>query len=233
MAIRLYMEDIGNRIALAGADFHYLARVMRIGVGDSVNIFNSEQGEFLATVAEVSKHSVTLLVGNQVRAPGTGNLPDLGLAFSPIRHTRQDSLIEHATELGVTRITPVLMRHSSNRAFNTDRAQLIVKEAAEQSGRLSLPVVKELEPFDKWLAKFDFKARRLVYLDCRPDANELTANNLPATILLGPEGGFSPEELSALAKTPAEAVTLGSLVLRSETAGLAALAIYNAEVRKW
>ncbi|MDR3126189.1 MAG: 16S rRNA (uracil(1498)-N(3))-methyltransferase [Rickettsiales bacterium] len=229
--VRVHVEDISPRLELKGADFHYLHDVMRLGPGGAVNVFNEADGEFGARVSEVSRRSVVLDVGGMVRGPESESLQDIGLAFSPIRHARQDFMVEHATELGAMSLSPVVMERSQVRAFNAGRAREIARQASEQSRRLSVPEVLSPVRFADFMAGFDFKSRRLVFLDERPSAKRAPMPPAPATFLVGPEGGFSEAEFAALDASPAVGISLGPLVLRSETAALAALAAYGAGAR--
>jgi 16S rRNA (uracil1498-N3)-methyltransferase len=230
-SIRLHMGAISDGMEISGADFRYLRTVMRVSPGDSLLVFNEDDGEFEASISEVSKKSLSLILGRRMRGIDSSRLPDVELAFSPIRHARQDFMVEHATELGAIALSPIVMERSQVRDFNAERARSIAKEAAEQSGRLSVPRIGEPVKFADFLGSFDFDSRSLVFLDERKSAEKHRMPPAPATLLIGPEGGFSPAEFAALEGSKAIGISLGPLVLRAETAALAALATFNAEAR--
>jgi 16S rRNA (uracil1498-N3)-methyltransferase len=161
-------------------------------------------------------------VGQRLRpqAPDT----DLWLAFALLKRDATDLTVRQATELGVARICPVLARHSQGERVNTARLRAIAMEAAEQCERLTLPLIEEPRPLEALLESWP-AARPLVALIERADAPSVAANPGPAGLLVGPEGGFAPDEIAALRRrsfvTPA---SLGARILRAETAAIAGIA---------
>ena len=217
------------KATLVGDDLHYLKNVMRQGIGDMLLLFNETDGEFDSRILSASKKEIVAEQVTCKRSPSDERLPDTELIFPPIRHSRQDMLVEKATELGVKTLSPALMKNSAIKNINTARAYIIAKEAAEQSERLSVPQINPLVKLGDILARFDFKSRTLVYLDERrvSATKQLPGIKGPVSFLVGPEGGFAPEEFAALEKTPAVGVNLGRLVLRAETAAIAILTLHN------
>jgi len=243
-AARLFTEGpLGPNLSvpLERAQSHYLAHVMRLGEGDSVALFNGRDGEWRAFVAQVARHAVTLRCEAQVRPQRAE--PDIWLAFAPLKKTATDFVIEKATELGASRLLPIFTRRTATARVNADRLRARAVEAAEQCERLSVPDVADAIPLDRLLAGWP-AGRRLFVLDetggGRPIASVLEEGRgggeaLPAhAFLIGPEGGFSPNELDALRKlafvTP---VGVGPRILRAETAALAGLACWQALVGDW
>ena len=162
-------------------------------------------------------------------------MPDLWLAFAPVKKTPSDYLTQKATELGVSLLQPVMTRRTIVSRINQDRMAANAIEAAEQSGRLSVPEIREAVSLEKLLAGWP-QERRLYFCDEGGDAQPLAKASAPgpAAILTGPEGGFDPaerEKLRALSfVTP---VTLGPRILRADTAALAALAIWQSVSGDW
>ena len=199
---------------------------MRLSSGDELFVFNGESGEFKA--AYIDKHSVE--IREQTRAPSAEN--KLTLLFAPIKFGKIDFLVEKATELGVTELQPVHTKFTNVGRINYDRMRSNVIEAAEQSGRITIPEVREEVRFEKLLDSWD--GRKIIFCDEKlkgqPIAEALSG--LPKgeyAILIGPEGGFSQEETAALReKQYVISVTMGKRLLRAETAALAALAVFQA-----
>lgn len=228
-------------VPLERAQSHYLIHVMRLGEGDIVALFNGLDGEWRASVAQVARHAVTLRCEEQTRPQRAES--DIWLAFAPLKKTATDFVIEKATELGVSRLIPVFTRRTTAARVNVDRLKARAVEAAEQCERLSVPAIAEAVTLDRLLADWP-AGRRLFVLDetggGRPIASVLEERRTggvesPAhAILIGPEGGFSLNELDALRKlafvTP---VGVGPRILRAETAAVAGLACWQALVGDW
>jgi 16S rRNA (uracil1498-N3)-methyltransferase len=230
---RLFVETPlggGAHVALDAAQANYLGNVLRLKAGDEVLLFDGVSGEWLASIAEVGKKRMTLTVAEQTRPPET--IPDLWLAFAPVKRAPVEWLVEKATELGVARLVPVVTARTVVERLRLDRLQSIAIEAAEQCGRTVLPELAEPVALDAFLKLND---RSLYFADetgGEPAATAFTPG--PATILVGPEGGFTPEERAAIRATPnTKAISLGPRVLRAETAALAAVATWMALAGDW
>jgi 16S rRNA (uracil1498-N3)-methyltransferase len=231
--VRLYVEgDLGDgaELTLSDAQAHYLLHVMRAHVGDRVRLFDGRNGEWLAEIAGISKRSCVLRCLKQTEAQG--EVPDLWLAFAPIKKTPADYLTQKATELGVRVLQPVTTRRTIVTRVNIERMRANAIEAAEQSGRLSVPEVREAVAFDKLLANWP-DDRRILFCDEAGDAQPIAAalKETPAekwAVFTGPEGGYDPAERAALRRLPlVTPVTLGPRILRADTAALAALAVWQ------
>ena len=159
--------------------------------------------------------------------------PDIWLAFAPVKKTPSDYLVQKAAELGVSVLQPVFTRRTIVSRINEERMAANAVEAAEQSGRLTVPEVRSGISFDRLLASWP-QDRRLLFCDEGGDAKSMTqaareSRGGPSAILTGPEGGFDPQERAALRALPfVVPVTLGPRILRADTAALAALAIWQA-----
>src|SRR6201996_1959189 len=194
--LRLHVTaDLGEGAAAAADDgqAHYLLHVMRAKPGMRVSLFNGRDGEWLAEIALAGKRGVTLNCLKQT-APQAG-VPDLWLAFAPVKKTPSDYLTQKATELGVSRLQPVMTRRTIVTRVNAERMAANAVEAAEQSGRLTVPDVREPLALEKALGNSP-KERRLYFCDEGGDARPLAqaAAKGSAAILTGPEGGFDPAE---------------------------------------
>ena len=233
--LRLYIDAplvAGVAVPASEGQAHYLLHVMRAKTGQRVLLFNGRDGEWLAEIA-TARRGVTLTSLKQTE-PQAG-VPDLWLLFAPVKKTPADYLVQKATELGVSKLQPVFTRRTIVTRVNQERLLANAVEAAEQSGRLSVPEIGEAAKLEKILAAWP-KDRRLHFCDESGDAKPLAevAGAAPAAILTGPEGGFDPAERAALRALPfVTPVTLGPRILRADTAALAALAIWQSVRGDW
>jgi len=237
--IRLFVTaalDAGAAVPLDRDQAHYLFNVMRLEAGASVSIFNGSDGEWRAEVAVAGKRR-GVLVTREKTAPQRVP-PDLWLAFAPIKKARTDFIVEKAAELGVARIRPVFTRHTNAERLRIDRLRAHAVEAAEQCGETHVAEVSEPVRLDALLDGWD-PARRLMFCDetrdARPATEALAATGQgPWAILIGPEGGFAPEEADRLRAFPhVTPVTLGPRVLRADTAAVAAIALWQSALGDW
>jgi 16S rRNA (uracil1498-N3)-methyltransferase len=215
---------------------HFLAHVLRAKVGDSVRLFNGRDGEWRAVLSDVAKRTVTLKVETQTRAQE--GVPDLWLLLAPIKKTPLDYIVQKATELGVARIQPVITRRTIVERVNLDRMRANAIEAAEQSGRLTVPEIAGPNELAKLVAKWDGE-RRLMFCDEMREAPPAfaalaKAPRCPWAILTGPEGGFEPAERDMLrALNFVTPVSLGPRIMRADTAALAAITIWQSTLGDW
>ena len=256
----------------------YLTQVMRLKVGDELLVFNGRDGEWRASVAEVLKKGVILRAEEQVRAQTHG--PDLELIVAVVKKARVETIVEKAAELGARRVRLVRTQRTNTDRIRLDRLDAIAEEAAEQTGRMDVPVVDDPVKLDALLDGWD-AGRRLMFCDetggapamralvpppwseaerasgarsvvegATPDTGLASAPSTasrppsrarggegssgPWAILIGPEGGFSPEERDRLRSLPfTTAVSLGPRILRADTAAIAAMTLWQASVGDW
>ena len=220
-----------QRVALDSDRTHYIRNVMRRNIGDEVGLFNGRDGEWLGRIDTYGRGSTELALTTQ-RRPQSAS-PDVWLAFAPIKRQRIDFIAEKATELGVSVLWPVTTRRAEPSRVNGERMTNIAIEAAEQTERLDVPVVREAVQLDKMLAEWPRERTLFVCAEAGealPIAEAIVAHKgKPAGFLIGPEGGFAAVELDALRKLPfVVAIGLGPRLLRAETAAIAALACWQA-----
>jgi 16S rRNA (uracil1498-N3)-methyltransferase len=246
--VRLFVEAAlgkGTRVEPDESQSHYLLHVMRAKAGDRISLFNGRDGEWLAEVETVSKRGLSLVCEKQT--VWQREVPDLWLLFAPIKKTPADYLVQKATELGARVLQPVFTRRTIVSRVNMERLRANAIEAAEQSGRVSVPECREPRDLDKALAAFPTD-RKLIFADEagaaanapgeRPtmmiDALLDMPENGKYAILIGPEGGFDPAEREMIRALPnAIPVALGPRILRADTAALAALAIWQSVWGDW
>ena len=240
--IGLYVEHPlgqGQSVPLNRDQAHYLFNVMRLGVGARLKLFNGVDGEWLCTVLEKGKRAGVLRAEEQLRPVQMP--PDLWLCFAPIKKARTDFIVEKAAEMGAARILPVQTNYTNADRIRVDKLQAHAVEAAEQCGGTYVPEVMALQKLERLLQDWP-AGRQLLFCDetlvGRPSVlvdgltNELKA--APWAILIGPEGGFSPEERERLRALPyAHAVSLGPRILRADTAAVAAMALWQQALGDW
>lgn len=211
----------------------YLTQVMRKGVGDEVLLFNGRDGEWRAEIAEVSKRGCRLALAEQVRPQTSG--PDLDLVVALVKRGRLETIVEKAAELGARRVRLTVTRYTNADHARAPRLRAIATEAAEQTGRLDVPEIVEAEKLDRLLDGWD-ASRRLMFCDEGGDAVSPLAlkDDGPWAILIGPEGGFSPEERERLRSLPfVTPVSLGPRILRADTAAISAMTLWQAALGDW
>jgi 16S rRNA (uracil1498-N3)-methyltransferase len=237
--LRLYVEAAlgeGIRVIPGEAQSHYLLHVMRAKANDRISLFNGRDGEWLARIAEISKRACALEC--EERTAPQVEVPDLWLVFAPVKKTPADYLAQKATELGVRALQPVFTRRTIVSRVNVERVRVNAVEAAEQSGRVSVPEVRQPLAFDKLIDGWS-RDRRMMFCDEAGDAPPIAealrvATDGPWAVMTGPEGGFDPVERARLREqafvTP---VSLGGRILRADTAALAALAVWQSIRGDW
>ena len=222
----------GAVLTLDGAQANYLGNVMRLKPRDPVRLFDDKTGEWIAEVTETAKRSITLRLTDKLR--GREDVSDLWLLFAPIKKGPIDWLVEKATELGAARLQPVITQRTIVDRLNLDRLRANMIEAAEQCDRTALPVLSEPVKLPALLKDWD-AARALLFADetgGAPIADIAQAG--PTAILIGPEGGFTPEERELIRATPgAVGISLGPRILRAETAAAAAISAWMSKAGDW
>ncbi len=228
-SIRLFLDRplaAGLAVDAAPGQAHYLASVMRRGLGEMVSLFNGRDGEWQARIVALRRDRAIFEVERRTREQA----PELDhwLVFALLKRDATDLVVQKATELGVAAILPVFSAHTNAGRVNRDRLTAIATEAAEQSERLTVPRVAEPVALASLLDDWPM-ARALVAAIERADAPGVPLVAGPAALLVGPEGGFSVGELDVLRRTPfVVAASLGPRILRAETAAIVGLALLQA-----
>ncbi len=231
--IRLFIEsDLapGAEVAATPLQAHYLGVVMRRGVGDPVILFNGRDGEYLARISQIKRDQARLAVDHQTRPQVC--LREMSLAFAPLKRDATDLVIQKATELGATAIYPVLTARSNTQRVNLDRFRAITIEAAEQCERMDLPILHQPVQLFQFLSSWpsDKPLAACIERADVPRSPMADAAARSATgLIVGPEGGFTSTELDVMRRHSfLIAVSLGTLILRAETAAIAGLALLQA-----
>ena len=222
----------GVHVELDPKQANYLGKVMRLGEGAELLIFDGQSGEWLARIAEASKRRMTLSVQRRTREAEI--IPDVWLGFAPVKRSQTDWLVEKTTELGVARLIPVMTHRTVAERVKLERLDAIAIEAAEQCGRTRLPEIIEPVQLAGFLRSRD-PERTLYFADeagGEPVAEAVKTG--AALILIGPEGGFTDDERALIrGSINAVPISLGPRILRAETAALAALSAFMAIAGDW
>jgi 16S rRNA (uracil1498-N3)-methyltransferase len=238
---RLFVEaPLGPGVSVQAneSQAHYLLRVMRAKADDHVRLFNGRAGEWRARVTDVSRRGCSLRCETQLLPQN--EVPDLWFVFAPIKRTPADYVTQKATELGARLLQPVITHRTVARRVNLERMRANAIEAAEQSGRLSVPAIRAPSELPALLDAWP-RERRLVFCDEAGDAlpiaealERVEEDTGAWGILTGPEGGFDDSERTLIRQNAfVLPVTLGPRIMRADTAALAAIAIWQSRRGDW
>ena len=237
--IRLYVSGAlapGAEVELTPEQSRYLTTVMRLSAGDELLAFNGRDGEWRVRLTVVSKRGSVIEADVRTREQQTP--PDLDLIVALVKRARLETIVEKAAELGARRVRLMTTRRTNADHTRVERLAAIATEAAEQTGRLDVPDIVAPEKLDHILDHWD-ASRRLMFCDEGGDAKPAleALKDAPAgpwAVLIGPEGGFAPEERDRLRGlgfvTP---VSLGPRILRADTAAISALSLWQAATGDW
>ena len=238
MQTRMYINcklEKGAIIRLNKDQFNYLGNVLRKHNDDKVLVFNGISGEWKASINYRGKRSIDLLIEEKILEQVI--VPDVMLCFSNIRKNRVSFIIEKGTELGVRTFQPIISEHTQSASFNILKAKYQSVQAAEQTQRLDIPEIMQPKSLLELLGDWD-NNRVLLFADEKKaviSPVDVIANiSSPVGILIGPEGGFSSIERNYLmSKNFTRPISLGPRVLRSDTASLSLLTLYQAISGDW
>ena len=221
--------SVGDEVALPETAARHLVRVLRLGPGAAVRLFNGAGGEYAATLARVEKRRVSARI--EAFDPREAELPFRAvLAQAVSRGDRMDLTLQKAVELGVTAITPLVTARSAplpsgeRLARRVTHWRGVVASACEQCGRNRLPEVSPPQPLPEWLDRAPPGTRLVLDPEAGVPLRDLPALESTVTLLVGPEGGLDEDETARARDAGFAGIGLGPRVLRTETAALAALA---------
>lgn len=226
--IRFYAPDIETTLQLPESDSQHCVRVLRRRPGDMIEVIDGKGHEFLCRLLDDhTKHTAIEIVEKRVES-----LPwscHITVAVAPTKlMDRMEWLVEKLTEIGVNRIIPLLCEHSERKEIKVERLEKIAVSAMKQSLKATLPEITPITPLKSFvssLAADDSGQRFVAYCDKNLPRVLLAKAYRPGadvTILIGPEGDFSPREITAVMDAGFVPVTLGDCRLRTETAALVA-----------
>ena len=238
---RLFLDaplEAGAGIPLDREQANYLVNVLRMNEGAPVLVFNGRDGEWLARLSGDRKRA-SLVVESATRAQTAAGTLDY--CFAPLKQARLDYMVQKAVEMGAARLRPVITRRTQVTRLNEDRLRANAIEAAEQCGILTMPEISAPQSLTDMLGNWERSdgGRRIIFCDeDETGADPVTVLRTlapgPLAVLIGPEGGFSPEERTLLKGLPfVTPIPLGPRILRADTAAVAALALVQAIAGDW
>ncbi len=236
--IRVYADlplHVGAELALPSAAADHAARVLRLVAGDPLTLFNGDGCDYPARILSAGKREVMVMVEARQPLHNESPLP-LTLAQGMARGEKMDLVVQKATELGAVRIVPLLSERSEVKldASRMDKRlahwRAVAASACEQCGRACLPEISAAQPLQTWLDSLvhDAAVRLALLPEATRSAREWNFSAAGAILVVGPEGGLGERDISALRLAGFEGLRLGPRILRTETAGLAALAALQA-----
>ena len=228
--IRLFHPEniIENTTSLLSKEHtHYVANVMRMKRGSNINFFNRD-GEWLSEIVFLDRNRVEVKFLNKLKEPTKNS--NIELAICLVKKSPMDTILQKATELGVSKITPIISERTEVKELNFERAKKIVIEATEQSNQLIPPEISQVTKLKDFLNNLD-SSTKLLFADINSKDDlkkELLNEAKSLSVLVGPEGDFSPSEIEVIRGNPnVVSFTISRNILRTDTAVISAISLVN------
>ena len=228
--IRLFYPEniIENTTGLLSKEHtHYVANVMRLKRGSNLNFFNKD-GEWLSEIIFLDRDRIEVKFLNKVKE--SSKLSNIELAICLVKKSPMEIILQKATELGVSKIIPIVSERTEVKEINFERANKIVVEATEQSNQLTPPQISEVTKLKDFLKNLD-SSSKLLFADVNSKDNlksKVLEEAKTLSVLIGPEGDFSPSERELiLANSHVVSFTISKNILRSDTAVISAISLIN------
>ena len=228
--VRLFFPEniVENTTSLLSKEHtHYVANVMRMKRGSNINFFNKE-GEWLSEIIFLDRDRVEVKFLNKIKE--SSKLSNIELAICLVKKNPLEIILQKATELGVSRITPIISERTEVKELNLDRAKKITIEATEQSNQLNPPFINKVTKLSDFISNIN-KDNKLFFANVN-SKHKLKPSDIEKgqsiSILIGPEGDFSPQELELILSTSnLTSFTLSRNILRTDTAVISAISLVN------
>lgn len=226
-------------ISVSGEEAHHILDVMRLAVSDEVVAFDGSGKEYVGIIKEVGRKSLKIQI-TKTREISAGATMRITLLQSMPKKDKMDYIVEKATELGVHTVVPMTTDRTivrwdiSKQEAAVTRWRKIAREAAKQCGRLDIPTIEPVRTLDEAIGGLANYERVLLAalsegaVPLKEAIRDFHGPNI--AVAIGPEGDFTPEEVSRMSRPNVKLVSLGQRVLKSDTAGLAVMAILNYEL---
>jgi len=230
MNIRLYDPNsiVENTTkSLSKEHGHYVVNVMRLKLGCRLNFFNKD-GEWESEITLIQKDKVEVKFIKKIKQ--ANNSSKIELAICLVKKTPMETILQKSTELGIKKIIPIVSERTEVKDLNYERARKIVTEATEQSNQLNPPEISKVKKLKDFLKNLD-NSTKLLFADVN-SKNILKNDNIKKgealSVLIGPEGDFSPAERELILKVPdVKSFTISKNILRSDTAVITAISLVN------
>ena len=230
MNIRLYHPNsiVENTTKLLSKEHgHYVSNVMRLKLGSRINFFN-KNGEWESEITFIQKDKVEVKFTKKIKL--ASNESKIELAICLVKKNPMETILQKSTELGVSKIIPIVSERTEVKDLNYARARKIVIEATEQSNQLNPPEISEVKKLRDYLKNLD-SSTKLLFADVNSQTilkNDNIKKGEALSILIGPEGDFSPAERESILTVPdVKSFTISKNILRSDTAVLSAISLVN------
>jgi len=225
-----YVPNIsGAEVNLDEAESKHAVKVLRLSVGDSVQLIDGKGGFYQAEISDAKQKKCRLVIVEAKKEFGKKDF-HLHIAIAPTKNIdRFEWFLEKATEIGIDEITPLLTSHSERKTVNPERLEKILVSAMKQSLKAYLPKLNDITAFRQLVVNIKTENKFIAYCDDiqKTHLKDLTNQGKDTLILIGPEGDFSPEEVQLAIEKGFSVVSLGNSRLRAETAGIVACHIVN------
>ncbi|SHI37368.1 16S rRNA (uracil(1498)-N(3))-methyltransferase [Propionispora hippei] len=225
---------LGAAVTITGPDAYHMSRVLRMKPGERVTLIAEDGQAVIAVIQQVEEYRIRLCPEEIIKEEKESPVR-VSLAQCLPKSDKMDYIVQKAVELGADSIIPVISQNTvvrydaKKKAERVSRWQKIAAEAAKQSGRLQVPVVEAVQDLDQLFQHIDKESKVLLLYEGQADTTLKQVlrqeDSLRYTIIVGPEGGFTPDEVQLCRSLGALVITLGPRILRTETAPVAALSI--------
>lgn len=223
--------ELKQTLILPDEVFRHAIQVLRLQVGENLLLFNGQGGEYLAELIDVGKRSATVIL-NSFNSNHKESPLELTLVQALLKPEKMDFALQKAVELGITSFQPLITQRS---VVRTDKEkiekkfqhwQAVAISACEQCGRTHLPSIQAPQTLNHYLSNLDSASHSVILApDSSKDLTQITVASHKLAVMIGPEGGFTEEEVQLCLEAGIQAVSLGQRILRAETASTSVIAI--------
>lgn len=225
-----YIPNIsGNEVILNETESKHAIRVLRLTVGNQVQLIDGDGGFYEAEISDAHHKRCKLLITNSIQEFEKKNFK-LHIAIAPTKNIdRFEWFLEKCTEIGIDEITPLLSEHSERKVIKSERLEKILVAAMKQSLKAYLPKLNSITNFNAIISNSEYKNKYIAHCNDgdKVHLKNCIQKNEDTLILVGPEGDFSPEEVALAKENGFKEISLGTARLRTETAGVVACHIAN------
>jgi len=208
-------------LEISGKVAHQMIKVLKLKIGEKIELSDGKHISAMAEICNIDKNVVSVKILNLEALPPSGGKasPEVNLFCSIFKKENFELVVQKATECGVSKIVPIISARTIKTGLNLERLQKIAHEAAEQSGRNNVPEITEVKPLSDCL---NSTGKNIFFNSSGEPLGGLTAKSEKINIFIGPEGGWTPEEISLAKSLDFKIASLGPLILRGETAAIVA-----------